>query len=77
MTTYIAHFNAKHRTIPTEQNSIFIWQQESGEIDINLLEDKIKRESSIHFYSLAGDEYIEVKQDDIDIFVYKTMPFSG
>ncbi|MBU2948320.1 GTP-binding protein LepA [Zobellia uliginosa] len=77
MTTYIAHFNAKHRMIPMEQNSIFIWQQESGDIDINLLEDKIKRESSIHFYSLVANDPIEVKQDDIDIFVFKTVPFSG
>ncbi|MUH37429.1 GTP-binding protein LepA [Zobellia amurskyensis] len=77
MTTYIAHFTAKHKVIPTEQNSIFIWQQESGEVDITLLEDKIKRESSVHFYGLATDTYTEVKQDDIKIVVFKTMPFSG
>ncbi|CAM3425406.1 GTP-binding protein LepA [Zobellia roscoffensis] len=77
MTTYIAHFTAKHNVIPTEQNSIFIWRQESGEVDIKLLEDKIKRESSIHFYGLATDDQVEVKQDDININVFKTMPFSG
>ena len=77
MTTYIAHFIAKHEQIPTEQNSIFTWQQESGEVDIKLLEDKIKRESALHFYGLVADSNTEVKQDNISIKVIKTMPFSG
>ncbi|MDO6516117.1 GTP-binding protein LepA [Zobellia uliginosa] len=78
MTTYIAHFTAGHRIIPTEQNSIFIWQQESGEVDITLLVNKIKRESALHFYSLVADNYEgEVQLDDIDITVHETMPFSG
>ncbi|WP_276168658.1 GTP-binding protein LepA [Zobellia alginiliquefaciens] len=77
MTTYIAHFTAKHNFIATEQNSIFIWQRESGEVDVKLLEDKIKRESAIHFYSLVTDEQVEIKQEDISITVLKTMPFSG
>jgi len=77
MTTYIAQFTAKHRIIQIEQNSIFTWRQESGEIDDDLLEDKIKRESAIHFYQLvAGNDY-PVLQDDIYITVWKTLPFNG
>ncbi|MFK7813583.1 MAG: GTP-binding protein LepA [Maribacter sp.] len=77
MTTYIAQFTAKHSIIQIEQNSIFTWQQESGEIDNTLLEDKIKRESAIHFYQLVAGKDYPVLQDDIQITVWKTLPFNG
>lgn len=77
MNLYIAQFTAKHRVIQVEQNSIFTWRQESGEIDNTLLEDKIKRESSVHFYKLVAGENYEVAQDDISVSVLKTQPFSG
>lgn len=77
MTTYIAQFTAKHRIIQIEQNSIFIWQQESGEIDIDLLAGKIKRESSTHFYQLVAGENFEVLQKDLSVTVWKTTPFNG
>ncbi len=77
MVTYVAQFTAKHRIIQIEQNSIFIWRQESGDIDTSLLEDKIRRESSIHFYHLVAGQNYEVEKDDIAVTVWKTMPFSG
>lgn len=77
MTTYIAQFTAKHRIIQIEQNSIFIWQQESGEIDHSLLEDKINRESYMHFYLLVAGQNYFVIQDDISVTVWKTMLFNG
>lgn len=77
MTTYIAQFKAKHNLIPTEQNSIFIWRQESGEIDTSLLKDKIKREAAVHFYRLISGESHDIIIDDISVTVCKTMPFSG
>ena len=77
MTTYIAQFTAKHRLITTEQNSIFIWQQESGEIDTPLLQDKINRESSVHFYQLIAGENHEIATKDISVTVMKTQCFSG
>jgi len=77
MTTYIAQFTAKHRLIQTEQNSIFIWRQESGEIDTSLLQDKIKREAAIHFYRLVAGESFSVAITDISVTVCKTLPFSG
>ncbi len=77
MTTYIAQFVAKHRIIQIEQNSIFTWRQEGGEIDESLLADKIKRESSIHFYRLVAGSNYEVVSEDISINVWRTMVFSG
>lgn len=77
MTTYIAQFTAKHRIIQIEQSSIFIWRQESGEIDDSMLENKIKRESAIHFYSLIAGSNYEIVNDDITITILKTTPFSG
>lgn len=77
MITYIAQFTAKHRIIQIEQNSIFTWRQESGEIDDSLLEDKIKRESAIHFYQLVAGKGYPVAQDDIRVTVWKTLPFNG
>lgn len=77
MVTYIAQFTAKHRVIQIEQRSVFIWRQESGDIDTSLLKDKIKRESSVHFYYMVAGKDYEVEKDDIDLTVWKTMPFSG
>ncbi|RKN82843.1 GTP-binding protein LepA [Ulvibacterium marinum] len=77
MTTYIAQFTAKHRLIQIEQNSIFTWRQEGGEIDESLLEDKIKRESSIHFYRMVSGGSYEIAAEDISITTWKVQPFSG
>lgn len=77
MTTYIAKFIAQHASSPTQQHSIFIWRQESGEIDTELLEDKIKRESAIPFYRLENEDNREIVEDEISVTVLKTMPFSG
>ena len=74
MTTYIAQFTAKHRIIQLEQNSIFTWRQDGGEIDTILLENKIKRESAIHFYRLVAGENYEVLLSDISVTIWKTMP---
>lgn len=75
--TYIAHFTAKHRVVQIEQHSIFIWQQESGEVDKTLLANKIIRESSVHFFHLVAGENVSIVQDDISVTVRKTQPFSG
>ncbi|MEO9891932.1 GTP-binding protein LepA [Aurantibacter sp.] len=75
MTTYIAQFVAKHRIIQIEQNSIFTWRQESGDIDESLLADKIRRESAIHFYRLVAGSNYEIHTEDISISVWKTMVF--
>lgn len=77
MTLYIAQFTAKHRIIQIEQNSVFIWKQESGDIDTSLLEDKIKRESSVHFYNMVGAVNYGIRQEDIAVTVWKTMAFDG
>lgn len=77
MTTHIAHFTAKHCIVQVEQHSIFIWQQESGEIDESLLSDKIKRESSIHFFRLVAGENGNIVQEDLSVTVWKATPFSG
>lgn len=75
--TYIAHFTAKHREIQIEQHSIFIWQQESREVDKTLLANKIIRESSVHFFRLVTGENYAIEQEDISISVRKALPFSG
>jgi len=77
MTTYIAQFHAEHKLIQIAQQSCFIWRQESGEIDNTLLQEKIKRESSIHFYKMLIDWGGEVDLDDIDVTVWSTETFSG
>ncbi len=77
MTTYIAQFTANHQALPVEQNSIFIWRQESGAIDTSLLENKIKRESAVHFYQLVAGEDYEIQQEDILVTIGKTQAFSG
>ncbi|WP_209401294.1 GTP-binding protein LepA [Pseudozobellia sp. WGM2] len=77
MTTYIAKFIAKHVLSTTKQHSIFIWRQESGEIDTQLLENKIKREAAMPFYRLENDNSREVEAEEISVTILKTMPFSG
>ncbi len=77
MTTYIAQFLANHSVIQIQQNSIFTWRQESGEIDEELLIGKIKRESAVHFYNLAAGKQYQVSLDDISVNVLKTERFNG
>ena len=77
MTTYIAEFKAIHKLIQIEQHSIFTWQQEGGEIDKDLLEGKIKRESAVHFYKLLAGTNYSVSLDDISVEINKTEPFFG
>ncbi|MEN8789227.1 MAG: GTP-binding protein LepA [Flavobacteriaceae bacterium] len=77
MTTYIAEFQAVHKIIQIVQHSIFTWQQEGGEVDMDLLQGKIKRESAVYFYKLLAGETYEVLPDDISIEINKTAPFSG
>ncbi|MFD0799656.1 GTP-binding protein LepA [Maribacter chungangensis] len=77
MTTYIAQFTAKHRIIQVAQNTIFTWQQESGDIDTDLLGPKIIRESSIHFFRMVAGANYEISTDDISITVLKTEVFNG
>ncbi len=72
MTTYIAQFIASHRIVQVQQNSVFTWRQESGEIDESLLADKIKRESALLFYQLVAGRNYPVDSGDIDITVLKT-----
>ncbi|MFH6603138.1 GTP-binding protein LepA [Maribacter algicola] len=75
MTTYIAQFVAQHRLIQIEQNSIFTWQQEGGDVDKELLQDKIIRESSIYFYRLIAGKGYTIEKEDISVTVWKLMPF--
>ncbi len=77
MTTYIAEFKAAHKIIQIVQHSIFTWQQEGGEIDVDLLKGKIKRESSLHFYRLIAGANYEVDPDDISVEIANATPFSG
>ena len=76
MITYIAEFTAVHKIIQIVQHSVFTWRQEGGEIDRDLLEGKIKRESSIHFYRLLAGKNYEVQLEDISVNVNKTALFS-
>jgi hypothetical protein len=77
MTTYIAEFKAAHKTIQILQHSVFTWQQEGGEIDPELLQGKIKRESSVHFYNLLAGDSSNVALEDISVEISKTAPFNG
>lgn len=77
MTLYIAQFTAKHRIIQIEENSIFTWHQESGEIDKTMLMNKIKNESSMHFFRLVAGKNYELNPDDITITIWRAEPFSG
>lgn len=77
MTTYIAHFTAQHRLITVRQQSVFIWQQESGEIDEELLAEKIKKESALHFYRMIMGRQPEMSLGDIEVRIEKVQPFDG
>ena len=75
MNTYIAIYKATHRIIQIEEQSCFTWQQESGDIDIEMLTGKIKRERSIHFFNLVGSTNMESKLDDIKVVIEKSEVF--
>lgn len=77
MTTYIAQFTARHRLIQLKQQSVFIWQQESGEVDTGMLAGKIARESSRHFYRLVAGEQFEIALEDIEVEIVRAVPFNG
>lgn len=77
MTTYIAHFTAQHRLIQIRQNSIFTWQQESGEVDALLLADKIKRESAVPFYRLLAGPSLPISLEDVTVEIHMSKPFPG
>lgn len=77
MALYIAQFTAKHRIIQIEENSIFTWHQESGDIDTSMLMNKIKNESSIHFFKLVAGKNYDVEPEDITVTIWKAEPFSG
>ena len=61
MTTYIAHFSARHRLIQIRQNSIFTWQQDSGEVD----------------RALPAGPNFPVNPEDIAVAVHLAQPFPG
>ena len=77
MTTYIAQFTAIHRLITVRQQSVFIWQQGGGEIDQELLAEKIKKESAVHFYRMIAGRSPEIAEEDIRIRIEKVQPFVG
>ncbi|MEL6917656.1 MAG: GTP-binding protein LepA [Bacteroidota bacterium] len=77
MTTYIAEYKATHKTILIEEHSCFIWRQEGGEIDMDMLKNKIKRESSVHFFNLVTGEQYPLAHEDITVEVIKAHPFNG
>jgi len=76
MRLYIAVFTAKHRIIQQEENSIFTWKQESGEIDETMLLNKIKKESSVHFFRMIAGENYPISEKDISVTIKKAGPFS-
>ncbi len=77
MTTYIAAYKTTHRIIQIEENSCFTWQQESGEIDLEMLAGKIKRERSLHFFNLMVGAQYNTNIKDIKVEVIKTEIFKG
>ncbi len=77
MTTYIAEFRTTHRIIQIVQHSCFTWQQEGGEIDADLLQGKIKRQSSVHFFKLLAGNQFDISLEDITVEIAKTAPFNG
>ncbi|WP_299431126.1 GTP-binding protein LepA [uncultured Maribacter sp.] len=76
MTLYIAQFTAKHSIIQLEERSIFTWRQESGDIDESMLINKIKRESSVHFFQLIAGANYQINEKDITVTINKAQPFS-
>ena len=77
MATYIAEYVASHKIIQVEEHSCFIWNQDPGDIDVEMLIGKIIRESSIHFYKvLVGSKY-SVAIEDISVGILQTQMFTG
>ena len=77
MNTYIAVYKATHRVIQIEEYSCFTWQQESGEIDLEMLSGKIKRERSVHFFNLQVSDNYPILLDDIKVTIEKSEVFKG
>tara|TARA_R110000868_G_scaffold45958_5_gene152197 strand:+ start:1884 stop:2117 length:234 start_codon:yes stop_codon:yes gene_type:complete len=77
MTTYIAVYKATHRIIQIEEHACFTWQQESGDIDMEMLSGKIKRERSIHFFNLVVTTDYPMELDDIKVVIEKSEVFRG
>ena len=77
MTLYIAQYTAKHRIIQVEESSIFTWLQESGDIDDAMLTNKIKMESSMHFFQMVAGKNYEIQPEDISITIWNAEPFTG
>lgn len=77
MRFYIAQFKALHKVMQFEQHSVFIWKQDSTEIDLEMLQNKIARESSIHFYSLIGGKNYQISLEDIMVTIEKAEAFNG
>ncbi|MDG1571532.1 GTP-binding protein LepA [Robiginitalea sp. M366] len=75
MTTYIAHFTASHRIVQVQQNSIFVWQQESGEVDLELLSEKIRREAATPFFRLLAGQEFPLTEADMQVKVHRTEPY--
>lgn len=77
MMTYIALYKAKNKATKAIERSCFTWQQESGDIDTELLTQKIKRERSLHYFNLASNDDEQVLLDDIVVTIEKTDVFKG
>lgn len=77
MATYIAEFKGAHKIIQIEQHSCFIWNQDVGEIDIEMLKNKIMRESTIHFYKLVAGTTVPIAFDQLKVTIVKTDAFNG
>lgn len=77
MTPYIAEYKATHKIVQIEEHSCFIWRQEGGEIDMDMLKGKIRREASSHFFNLVIGGQYQVSHEDILVEVIKTEPFTG
>ncbi len=52
MATNIVEFTAAHKNIHIEHHFCFIWHQEAGEIDLEMILRKIAMESSVHFSNM-------------------------
>lgn len=77
MATYIAQYRAVHKIIQIEEHSCFIWNQDPGDIDIEMLKGKITRESSIHFYELLVGNNYKATITDIAVSILKVEVFKG
>ena len=77
MATYIAEYVATHKIIQVEEHSCFIWNQDPGDIDVEMLIGKIIRESSIHFYKVLVGSKFNVAIEDISVDILQTQMFTG